>query len=124
MWMSLMTSGVKILLRPRMVFWEGAFSSAIRSLLEDELALARLEAVVVVELLAAHEFGELGRRAQPVDAELAFDQLGVGLIPLDLDAVDAERLDLAAHVERAVVHRVAEAGADVAADDLAPALHH
>ena len=40
------------------------------------------------------------------------------------DAVDAERLHLAAHVDRAVVHGVAEAGAHVAADDLAAALHH
>ena len=39
-------------------------------------------------------------------------------------AVDPERLDLAGHVERAVVHGVAEAGAHVAADDLAAALHH
>ena len=31
MWMSSMTSGVKILLRPRTVFWLGAFSSAIYS---------------------------------------------------------------------------------------------
>ena len=33
-------------------------------------------------------------------------------------------LTLPADVDRAVVHRVAEAGADVAADDLAAALHH
>ena len=36
MWMSLMTSGVKIWLRPRTVRWSGAVSSAI---LEDQLAL-------------------------------------------------------------------------------------
>ncbi len=44
-------------------------------LLEDELALARLERVVVVELLAADELLHLRRAAQPVDAELAFDEL-------------------------------------------------
>ena len=31
MWMSSMTSGVKILLRPRTVFFAAAFSSAIQS---------------------------------------------------------------------------------------------
>src|SRR5207253_6842731 len=34
------------------------------------------------------------------------------------------RLHLAAHVDHAVVHRVAESRADVAAEDLAAALHH
>src|SRR4051812_4806869 len=91
---------------------------------EHQLPLARLERVVVVELLAAHELRELRRRAEVVDAELALDQLGVRVGPLALDAVDPERGDLAGHVERAVVHGVAEAGADVAADDLAAALHH
>src|SRR6185295_7296757 len=62
--------------------------------------------------------------AEAVDPELALDQLGVGVGPVALDAVDPERLHLAGHVERAVVHGVAEAGAHVAADDLATALHH
>src|SRR6266702_4204497 len=39
-------------------------------------------------------------------------------------AVDAERLHLAPDVDRAVVHGVAETGADVAAEDLPAALHH
>src|SRR3954464_6912173 len=138
-----MTSGVKIFERPRTVRFDGAVSSvraapswlsacsarsccgsAMWSPLEDELALGRLEVVVVVELLAAHELLQLGRVAEAVDAELALDQLCVRVGPLALDAVDPERLDLAADVERAVVHGVAEAGADVAADDLAAALHH
>src|SRR6202012_5799794 len=85
---------------------------------EDELALGGLERVVVVELLATDELRELRRRAETVDAELALDELGVGIGPLPFDAVDAERLDRAGHVQLAVVHRVAEAGADVAADDL------
>ena len=57
-------------------------------------------------------------------SELALDQLGVGVGPLAGHAVDAERLDRAADVDHAVVHRVAEARAGVAADDLAAALHH
>src|SRR4051795_10701024 len=125
MWMSLMTSGVKIRLCPRTVRWEGAVSSAMgRPPLQDELALGGLEGVVVVELLAAHELLQLGRVAEAVDAELALDELGVRVGPLAGHAVDAERLDLAADVDGPVVHRVAQAGADVAEDDLAAALHH
>src|SRR3954468_11854166 len=126
MWMSLMTSGVKILLCPRMVRCGGAVSSAIRwrpPCSEHELALGRLEGVVVVELLAADELLQLRRVAEPADAELALDELGVRVGPLARHAIDAERLDLAADVDGPVVHRVAEAGADVAEDDLAAALH-
>src|ERR1700735_3930852 len=123
--MSSITSGVKILECPRTLVALGAFSSAINVIpLKDELALGRLELVVVVKLLAADELGELWWRAELVDLELALDQLGIGVGPLALDAVDAERLDRAGDVQLAVVHRVAETRADVAADDLAPALHH
>ena len=65
-----------------------------------------------------------GRRSQPVDPELALDELGVRVGPLAGHAVDAERLDLAADVDRPVVHRVAEPGADVAEEDHPAALHH
>src|SRR4029453_16571417 len=58
------------------------------------------------------------------DRELAIDELRVGLGPLAGHTVDAERLHLAAHVDRPVVHRVAEPRADVAAEDLAAPLHH
>src|SRR5919106_3975087 len=123
MWMSSMTSGVKILLRPRMSLREGV-PSIVRLPLEHELALGRLEVVVVVEHLAADELLELGRRAETVDPELALDELRVGLVPLARDAVDPERADLPGDVDLPVVHRVAEAVTDVAADDLAAALHH
>src|SRR5918996_4191410 len=123
MWMSSMTSGVKIPLRPRMSLREGV-PSIVRLPLEHELALGRLEVVVVVEHLAADELLELGRRAEIVDAELALDELRVGLVPLAGDAVDPERADLPGDVDLPVVHRVAEAVTDVAADDLAAALHH
>src|SRR5579863_258082 len=121
MWMSSMTSGVKIRLWPRRVCGEGAVSSAMlisRSALQDELALGGLEVVVVVELLAADELLERRRAAEAVDAELALDQLGVGVGPLARDAIDAERVHLAGDVDLAVVHRVAETGAHVAAEDL------
>src|SRR5262245_18846451 len=123
MWMSLMTSGVKIGLRPSTSRSAGAplpgcCSAILAPFLEHQLALAGLEDVVVVELLPADELAQLRGLAQLVDPELALDQLGVGVGPLPLDAVDAERFDLPADIDRAVVHRVPEAGADVAADDL------
>src|SRR5919201_624900 len=80
--------------------------------------------VVVVELLAAHELLKFRRRAEPVDPELALDELGVRVRPLPRHAVDAERLHLPADVDRPVVHRVAEPRPDVAEDHLATALHH
>src|SRR5215211_1562762 len=122
MWMSLMTSGVKILLRPERS--RAKVRPPWLPFLDDQLALAGLELVVVVELLAADELLELGRRAEPVDPELALDQLGVGLVPLAGHAIDPERLHLAGDVNRPVVHRVAETGADVSANDLAPTLEH
>src|SRR4051794_23512112 len=120
--MSSMTSGVKIGLEPSAP--RRIWSSAMQPSLQDQPPLGGLEVVVVVELLAAHELLERRRAAQAVDAELALDQLRVGVVPLALDAVDAERAHLAPDVERAVVHRVAQAVPDVAADDLAAALHN
>src|SRR4051794_21880600 len=139
MWMSFITSGVKMRLRPRTVLLFGAVSSAmcefaplvrarhaspLRVGLENQLALRRFEVVVVVELLAADELLQLRRRAELVDAELPLHELGVGIGPLAGHAADAERAHLAADVDRAVVHGIPEAVADVSADDLAAALHH
>src|SRR4051795_9335953 len=109
--MSLMTSGEKIWLWPSMFVLLLVVSSAMACPppSENELALGRLEVVVVVELLAAHELVEARCGAEAVDAELALDVLGVGVRPLARDAVDAERLDLAADVDDAVVHGVAQA---------------
>ena len=67
---------------------------------DHQLLLGRLERVVVVEDLAADELLELRRRAEPVDVELAVDELRVGVRPLAGDAVDPERLDLAGDVDR------------------------
>src|SRR5437764_6779395 len=122
--MSLITSGVNMRLLPSTFRCEEVLSVAIvPSSLEHELALGRLEVVVVVELLAADELLELGRRAELVDAELPLDELGVVLGPLAGNAVDAERLHLAGHVDGAVVHGVAKPRAGVSADHLPPALH-
>ena len=81
------------------------------------------ELVVVVELLPHTNFWNSGG-APDIDPELALDELGVGVSPLARDAVDPERAHLAGDVDLPVVHRVAETVTDVAADDLAPALHH
>src|SRR3954463_10761747 len=124
MWMSLMTSGVKIFERPRTVRFDGAVSSvraapswlsacsarsccgsAMWSPLEDELALGRLEVVVVVELLAAHELLQLGRLAQPVDGELARDNLGLRSRPPAGSAAAARGAPLAPAVDPPAVHR-------------------
>src|SRR5215468_9150146 len=77
-WMSLITSGVKMLLRPRT---DRLPSSAVlievpapRAVSEDELALGRLEAVVVPELAPADELPERARRVDPVDPQLPFEQ--------------------------------------------------
>ena len=85
MWMSLMTSGVKIRLGPRTVSAGGHQSTSF---------LGRLEVVVVVEHLAADELLELRRVAEPVDPELALDELGVGVGPFAGDAVDPSDLTL------------------------------
>src|SRR5581483_8682287 len=82
--------------------------------LEHQLSLGGLEVVVVVQLLAADELLQLRRLAEAVDAELALDELRVGVRPLAGDAVDPEGGDLAGDVDRAVVHRVDEAAAEVA----------
>src|SRR5215831_4686693 len=120
-WMSLITSGVKMLLRPRtsrlpssaVLIWVFA-PSACRwrrrrcagrrpRRLQDELALGRLEVVVIPELLAADELAERGLRTHPVDPQLALEQLVVFRGELRLDAVDPEGGDLAADVDRAVI---------------------
>src|SRR6476619_745413 len=122
--MSLITSGVKMRLCPSTFCREEVLSEGIASSsLENELPLGRLEVVVVVELLTAHELLELGRATEAVDAELALDVLRVGVGPLAGHEVDAERLHLPVHVDGAVVHGVAEGRSGVASDDLAAALH-
>src|SRR6266699_927957 len=136
-WMSLITSGVNMLLRPRTalppsstVLICGSLSvlaarwKPVASPLEDELALGWLKVVVVPELLPADEFPERGLRLHAVDPQLALQEFVVGGGQLGLDAVDAKRSDLAADVDRAVVHGVAEPAAHVPADDLAAALQH
>src|SRR5215475_14169398 len=123
--MSLITSGVKMLLCPRAALPPSSIVLTLwPRLSEDQLALGGLEVVVVPQLAAADELAERAGRFDPVDAQLPGEELVVGGGQLRLDAVDAQRSDLASDVERAVVHGVAQAAAYVAADDLAAALQH
>src|SRR4029077_13952774 len=59
-----------------------------------------------------------------VHAQFACQPLPIELGYLGPDRVHAEALRLAANIDRAVIHRVAEILAGVAADHHAPALHH
>src|SRR5215469_2915979 len=127
-WMSLITSGVKMLLCPSTALPSPSIVVTFRlsgpqvrcaSPLEDELAFGRLEVVVIPELATAYELAERAGRLDPVDAELAGEKLVVVGRQLGLDAVHPERSDLPAYVDRTVVHRIPEPAAHVAADDLA-----
>src|SRR5436190_24399233 len=72
-WMSLITSGVKMLLCPRTALPP---SSIVLTLgvasqpLEDQLAFGGLQVVVVPELAPADELAERGGRLDAVDAQL------------------------------------------------------
>ena len=116
-----MTSGVKIRLRPRTFLLEGALSSAITAPASSPRARACRSCRAPCRRRTS---GTRAAIAEPVDPELALDQLRVRVRPLARDAVDPERLHLPGDVDRPVVHRVAETGADVAADDDPAALHH
>src|SRR6266852_1401535 len=99
-WMSLITSGVKMLLCPStarppsslvLISWASPLAaSPWPGNSEDELALGRLKVVVVPELPAADELAERRRALQPVYPELAVQELIVAVGQLGLHAVDTE----------------------------------
>src|SRR5262245_10556840 len=144
MWMSSMTCGVKRKLRPRtwvlrpsFFFVVGATAGDFLSFammksfslrrLEDQLLLGRLEIVVVPELPAGDDLLHLldaVRRLEVVHPQLAGEPTGIEIGHLAGHGVDAEPLDLAADIDRAVIHRIAEVLAGIAQDDHAAALHH
>src|SRR5882757_5378409 len=145
MWMSSITCGVKILLWPitcvsRLSFFfvAGAGTGTLVSFAmfrfprsecnewvgsEDQLFLGRLEVVVIPQLPAGDDLLQLpdavGCR-QAVQLELALEPIGLDLVHLARHGVDAQAVDLAADVDRAVVHRVAQVLAGVAEDHHAP----
>src|SRR5271166_181449 len=105
--MSLMTSGVKIRLCPRMLLsesWSSMVAPVVSRGSEHQLAFAGLEGVVIPELLRADELAESARTVDGVEAEFAVEDLVVVVCELGLDAVDAEGGDLAAYVYDPVVH--------------------
>src|SRR5512134_105103 len=141
--MSLMTSGVKIWLLPRMKRCASAgafvlFLSFLPLLLvfiaparllasQHQFLFRRLEIVVVPQLLAGDDLAE---GADPLlGQELVAAELGLepALVELGHGAphrIDTEALRLAGDIDRAVIHGVAEIFAGIAADHHAPALHH
>src|SRR5262245_27348957 len=95
--------------------------------LQNDLLLGRLEVVVVPQLLAGHDLGEVldpVRRLETVEPELALQPLHLEVGHLAFDRIDAEPGDLAADIDGAVIHGIAEVLAGIAQDDHAPALHH
>src|SRR6185437_10247322 len=138
--MSLMTSGVKIWLLPRMkrfasagalapplpfLFLLIALPSAPR--LQNQFLLGRFEIVVVPQLLAGDDLAESAHaalRQQVVHLELAREPSPVELGYLAPHGIDAEARRLAGDIDRAVIHGVAEILAGIAANHHAPALHH
>src|SRR3990170_7254430 len=140
--MSLMTSGVKIWLLPRMkrCASAGAFvplplpfllfliacCPAFRAL-QHEFLLGRFEIVVVPQLLAGDDLAEGARalfRQEVVHAELALEPRSVEIGQGSPHRIDAEARRLASDIDRAIIHGVAEILAGIAADHHAPALHH
>src|SRR5262245_15002712 len=141
--MSLMTSGVKIRLLPRMNRSDSAGAvtlplpflpflsffivSAQLLALQHQFLFRRLEIVVIPQLLAGDDLAEgsdavLGQ--QLVAAELGLEPAPVEVGHRAPNGVDAEALRLAAEIDRAVIHGIAEILAGIAADHHAPALHH
>src|SRR6476646_8416466 len=136
--MSLMTCGVKIWLWPRMKRSDSAgtftplpfffFFFLPSSLIsKHQFLFGWFKIVVVPQLFACDDLAEYFDAAfghDVVHAQFACQPLPIELGYLGPDRVHAEALRLAANIDRAVIHRVAEILAGVAADHHAPALHH
>src|ERR1044072_9209892 len=107
--MSLITSGVKMLLCPRTALPPSSIVLTLGSRLsvlpaglrrsEDQLAFGGLQVVVVPQLAPADELPERAGRLDRVDAQLPGEELVVVGGQLRLDAVHAQRSDLAADVD-------------------------
>src|SRR6188472_1592539 len=129
MWMSSMTDGVNRKFWPRMLLLRSpsrsrnraaGFSSCINLSSQHELLLGRLEIVVIPQLLAGDDLAHArkpARRLDPVDVQLARKPGDIQLGHLSIHCVDAERFDLAADVNGAVVHRIAKILSRVAQND-------
>src|SRR5262245_48212391 len=141
--MSLMTSGVKIWLLPRMNLSDSAGALTLPpSLLpflpffivsaqllasQHQFLFRRLEIVVIPQLLAGDDLAEGADTAigqQLVAAELVLEPALVEIGDRAPHGIDPEALRLAGDIDRAVIHGIAEVLAGIAADHHAPALHH
>src|SRR5262245_4700245 len=141
--MSLMTSGVKIRLLPRMNFSGSAGAltlplpflpllsffivSAQPLASQHQFLFRRLEIVVVPQLLAGDdpaEGADAVLRQQLVAAELGLEPALVEIGDRAPHGIDAEALRLAGDIDRAVIHGIAEILPGIAADHHPPALHH
>src|SRR5262245_23815736 len=139
--MSLMTSGVKIRLLPRMNRSDsaGALPLPFLPLLsffivsaqplasQHQFLFRRLEIVVVPQLLAGDDLAEGADavlRQQLVAAELGLEPALVEISDRAPHGIDAEALRLAGDIDRAVIHGIAEILPGIAADHHPPALHH
>src|SRR5262245_40184225 len=141
--MSLMTSGVKIRLLPRMNRSDSAGAltlplpflpllsffivSAQPLASQHQFLFRRLEIVVIPQLLAGDDLTESADTAfgqQLVATELGLEPALVEIGDRAPHGIDAEALRLAGDEDRAVVHGIAEILPGIAADHHPPALHH
>src|SRR4051812_21611495 len=114
----------------RWTIWRGASGgrstpSTFLQVSEHELLLVGLEIVVVPQLLAGDDLLEVidaFAGIEIVHLELARQPFAVAAGEGGRHGVDAQAPRLAAEIDGAVIHRVAEVLAGVAADDHAPTL--
>src|SRR5215207_274728 len=95
--------------------------------LKHKLLFARLEIVVIPKLLAGDDLAEVAETLRDkhfIHAQFARQPLAVELRHLRPDGVHPQAAGLAADIDRAVIHAVAEILAGVAANDHAATLHH
>src|SRR5208283_1041318 len=127
-----MSVAAELLLRRRhrsgsLLFLRHVLPFLSRMRLQDELLLGRLEIVIVPQLPAGadllHVLRAL-RRLEAIQFQLALQPLHVEVGHLGRYGIDAEPINLAADINRAVVHGVAQVLAGVAEDDHASTLHH
>src|SRR5687768_8488774 len=113
----------------RVIFRGGlrAIVSSFRYRLQHQLFLAGLEVVVVPKLLTGDNLTEMSHALSGehvVHAQLARQPLTIEIGHLGPNGIDAQASRLAANVDRAVVHAVAEILAGTPANHHAAALHH
>src|SRR5438067_590420 len=100
---------------------------ATSSTFQNQFLLARLEIVVVPQLLPGDDLPEsvdAVRRIEIVHLELAGEPAAVEIGQRCGHCIDAQASCFAAQIDRAVIHRIAQVLAGIATDHHAPPLHH